>query len=83
MHFHPQAGNALSLAFGNICLIQLITGLFVLLKKESQKLKTSQLESILVIAFISGLSHSLKKKDTEHTNSEQLFRNKSLNSVPN
>ena len=76
MHFHPQAGNALSLAFGNLSLIQLIIGLFVLPKIESQKLRINQLENISVIAFISGLSHSLKKKDMELTNSEQLFRNK-------
>ena len=75
MHFHPQAGNALSLAFGNSSLTQLITGLFVLPKIESQKLRINQLETISVIAFISGLSHSLKKKDMELTNSEQPFKN--------
>ena len=76
MHFHPQAGNALSLAFGNLSLIQLIIGLFVLPKIESQKLRINKLEAISVIAFISGLSHSLKKKDMELINSEQPFRNK-------
>ena len=76
MHFHPQAGNALSLAFGNLFYTQLITGLFVFPKIEYSKQRINQSSSISAIVCIFGHFHFWKKKDMELTNLEQPFRNR-------